>query len=111
MGIQSTMIERGLLARESSDFGGSFVHAAGKGPCSLSVIGFGARLVDGGFSPHSEVTIAIRKSVLDTTFKTGQPIEITDGNGDIRDLKIASQGITDGIFFWELICNDPRENA
>lgn len=113
MGLESQMLEYGLLQREASDYGATVNYAGVVYPCSLGTIGFGARLVAGGFSPHAETTVVIRKSILpaNTVFATGQTFAVTDGNGDLRNLKIASEGIRDLIYAFELTCDDPSQNA
>lgn len=105
-------MEAGLVQREGSDYGGSFRYGTNDYPCSMGTTGFGARLVSGGFSPHSEVTITVRKSVIpDAQFKSSQPMTVTDKQNQSRRLMIAEEGIRDCIYAWELTLKDPNTNA
>lgn len=103
----------GLQAREESDFGGTFKWGADTYPCSFSVIGFGGRFVNGGLSPNAEVTLTIRQEILPATvvFAVGKTFTATDKKGITRGLKIASEGIRDCIYAWELTCDSPNQKA
>ncbi len=112
MGAESDMLEVALMAREDSDFGGTLTYGADDYPCSIGTTGFGARLVAGGFSPNAEITITLRKSVFDPDgLDAGQPLTVKDANGLARSLKIATEGVKDCVYAWELTCNDLNQNA
>ena len=99
------------MAREMSDFGGTFTYGDATGPCSIGTMGFGGRLVAGGISPHSEMTIVIRKSVLAAAPVANDPITLKGPTVKQPNLKIAAEGVIDGGYFWEVICNDANEGA
>lgn len=110
--MECELLETALCAQEAGGFGATFVYGTISGPCSLGSIGFGGRLTAGGFSPHAETTAVFRKSVLSgDNLNVGQVFQITDARGDERDLKIARDGIRDGIYFWELTLQDLNQNA
>jgi hypothetical protein len=112
MSQESDLLEMGLMARECSGFGATFQYGTITGPCSLGAIGFGGRIVSSGISPNAETKVVIRKTVLpDAELESGQPLSVTDRSGKSRALKIATEGIEDLIYAWEITCNDPNQNA
>lgn len=111
MAGESQYMEAGLLAFESSDFGATFTAYGVTGPCSFGTKGYGGRFVGAGISPGSEAIVVIRKAVLGKLMKIGDRFQITDGNGTVHQFKIATDGIRDCIFAWELTLNDPNQNA
>ena len=112
MSGQAQYMEAGLLAFESTDFGATFKTTAGvTGPCSYGTKGYGGRFTGAGISPGSEAIVVIRKAVLKGPLKIGDLFQITDGSGTVHKFKIATEGIRDCIFAWELTLNDPNQNA
>lgn len=110
MGAENAVAEFCLIAREQSDFGGTFTFGSITGPCSVGTLAYGGRLVAGGISPHAEITIVIRKCILKDAPKSNKLITVATSDGD-QALKIAADGITDGGSFWEIICNSANERA
>lgn len=112
MGLESDMMEYSLLTFEASDFGATFVYGTTTGPCSLGTIGFGGRLVSSGISANAETTVVIRKSLMPgAELESGQPITVADKTGKARALKIATEGIKDAIYAWEITCDDANQNG
>lgn len=109
---ESDLLEYALLAFEASDFGATFTTTNAQPlPCSFGTLGHNNRLTAGGFSPNDEATIVVRKTVTGIQFRTGQSITVTDSAGSVRTLKIASEGIRDCIYAWELTLDSINQRA
>lgn len=113
MGEEADMIEDTLLEREESDWGGTFTYAGGDYPCSIGPLRSQAALVSGGFGLQKSRVIVLRKSALPdgTVFHAGQFATVTDKSDNEYELKIAPEGINDGIYFWELTMNDRTQSS
>lgn len=113
MGQESYMLETALAQAETSDFGAILNYGGVDYPCCPGSLGYGGRFVSGGISPNAELIITLRKSLFPVlpTFKTGQPATVTWNNGLSKAVKIASEGVRDCIYAYELTCNDLNEGA
>lgn len=113
MAGEADFLEMSLIQQEDTDFGGTIKIGQVEFPCSLGTLGFSARLVPGGISSGVDTILTVRKSVVPSSLviTPNMPLTAKDKCGIERKLKIASGGVRDCLYAWELTCDDQNQNA
>lgn len=106
-------LEEALIEREDSDFGGTLSYGGADYPCSIGPMRNQAQLDKGGFAIQKTQVVVVRKSILvgAAAFHSGQFVTVKDKLENSNSLKIAPEGVNDGVWFWELTLNDRAQTS